>query len=55
MLQKIGLCDRADHLPRELSATAAAGFACGDGEPTSFADEPCANQIQLWFDLFREK
>ena len=34
ILQKIGLCDRRDHLPRELfRGTAAEGLACeGDGE-----------------------
>jgi putative ABC transport system ATP-binding protein len=62
ILQKIGLCDRRVHLPRELSGgqqqRVSHARAMVNKPDILFADEPCANldteNSKLVLDLFRE-
>jgi len=62
ILQKIGLCDRRDHLPRELSGgeqqRVSVARAMVNKPEILFADEPCANldseNSKMVLDLFRE-
>jgi putative ABC transport system ATP-binding protein len=62
VLQKIGLCDRRDHLPRELSGVqqqrVSIARAMVNKPDILFADEPCANldseNSRLVLDLFKE-
>jgi putative ABC transport system ATP-binding protein len=62
ILQKIGLCDRRDHLPGELSGgqqqRVSLARAMVNKPDILFADEPCANldteNSRMVLDLFRE-
>ena len=62
ILQKIGLCDRRDHLPRELSGgeqqRVSLARAMVNKPEILFADEPCANldseNSKMVLELFRE-
>jgi putative ABC transport system ATP-binding protein len=62
ILQKIGLCDRKDHLPSELSGgqqqRVSIARAIVNKPDILFADEPCANldteNSRMVLDLFRE-
>jgi putative ABC transport system ATP-binding protein len=62
ILQQIGLCDRRDHLPRELSGgeqqRVSVARAVVNKPEILFADEPCANldseNSRMVLELFRE-
>ena len=62
LLQKIGLCDRKDHVPSELSGgqqqRVSIARAIVNKPDILFADEPCANldteNSRMVLDLFRE-
>jgi len=62
ILQKIGLCDRRDHLPRELPGgqqqRVSIARAMVNKPDILFADEPCANldseNSRMVLELFRE-
>jgi len=62
ILQKIGLCDRRDHLPRELSGgeqqRVSLARAMVNKPDILFADEPCANldseNSKVVLELFKE-
>jgi putative ABC transport system ATP-binding protein len=62
ILQKIGLCNRRDHLPRELSGgeqqRVSLARAMVNKPEILFADEPCANldseNSKMVLELFRE-